>query len=139
MIDMVRKLLKMFCFNCSKLLVSNEEQRERLAKVKYPKMRFYHVLKHCEAAFYRECDQSKGGCGFKQPKIQRKSLKIMVQHYDPGMLSKSDQVESLMPEDALKILIKVSKEDADILGISKPQNYIIRRLAVCPPCVRPSV
>ena len=65
MLDMVRKLLKVFCFNCSKLLVSNEEARARLAKIKYPKMRFYHILRHCETAFYRECDQSAGGCGFK--------------------------------------------------------------------------
>ena len=39
----------------------------------------------------------------------------------------------------MKIFLKVSKEDADMLGISKPSNYIIRRLAVAPPCVRPSV
>lgn len=44
-----------------------------------------------------------------------------------------------MAEDALQILIKVTQEDGDVLGITKPHNYIIRRLAVAPPCVRPSV
>jgi len=33
----------------------------------------------------------------------------------------------------------MTKEDCAILGIQRPENLIIRRLAVAPPPVRPSV
>jgi DNA-directed RNA polymerase beta' subunit len=47
-----------------------------------------------------------------------------------------------MPEDALKILQDISNEDCILLGlrpdISRPENMIIKNLAVAPPPVRPS-
>ena len=46
---------------------------------------------------------------------------------------------SLTAEDALKVLSKVNKEDSDLIGICRPDSLIIRRLAVAPPPVRPSV
>ena len=52
---------------------------------------------------------------------------------------RNDQKVNLMADEALKVLVKVNKEDAELIGISKPENLIIRRLAVAPPPVRPSV
>ena len=45
----------------------------------------------------------------------------------------------LQAEDVLKIFIKISKEDAEFIGVRNPKNLIIQRLAVAPPPVRPSV
>jgi DNA-directed RNA polymerase II subunit RPB1 len=48
-----------------------------------------------------------------------------------------------MPEEALRILSKISDEDCALLGlrpeISRPENMIIKNLTVAPPPVRPNV
>jgi DNA-directed RNA polymerase beta' subunit len=44
-----------------------------------------------------------------------------------------------MADEAHQILSKISKDDQILLGIEKPENIIIRRLAVAPPPVRPAV
>jgi DNA-directed RNA polymerase II subunit RPB1 len=48
LIDYVRKLLKIFCFHCSKMLLTNVEEKARITKIKFPKQRFYQILKQCE-------------------------------------------------------------------------------------------
>jgi len=49
LIDTVRKILKTTCFNCSKLLLTDQEEREKIGKCQYPKQRFYQVLKSVES------------------------------------------------------------------------------------------
>jgi len=45
----------------------------------------------------------------------------------------------LQAEEVLDIFKKINSEDANLIGFKKPENMIIRRLPVAPPCVRPSV
>jgi DNA-directed RNA polymerase II subunit RPB1 len=49
----------------------------------------------------------------------------------------------LYPDDALKILERISNEDCELMGfkpaLSRPEFMIIKNLAVAPPPVRPSV
>lgn len=49
----------------------------------------------------------------------------------------------LYPDQALKVLEKISDEDCILMGfdpkVTKPEYMIIRNLAVAPPPVRPSV
>jgi DNA-directed RNA polymerase II subunit RPB1 len=48
-----------------------------------------------------------------------------------------------MPEEAFRILSKITDEDCRLLGlkpdISRPENMIIKNLPVAPPPVRPNV
>lgn len=45
----------------------------------------------------------------------------------------------LQADEALVILKRISPEDANLIGFKRPDLMIISRLAVAPPCVRPSV
>lgn len=49
----------------------------------------------------------------------------------------------LYPDETLKVLERISNEDCVMMGfkpqISRPENMIIKNLAVAPPPVRPSV
>jgi hypothetical protein len=47
------------------MMINDEELKAKIGKMKYPKQRFYQVLKVCESQVNRECDQNYGGCGFK--------------------------------------------------------------------------
>lgn len=63
----------------------------------------------------------------------------MDDQYDPGR----DKKQFLQPDEALKVLERIKDEDCDLMGlkpqISRPENMIIKNLAVAPPPVRPSV
>lgn len=64
LIDIVRKILKCVCFNCSKLLISDLMMAERIRKIPYPKQRFFMVLKSVEGMGNRKClENEDGGCG----------------------------------------------------------------------------
>ena len=79
--------------------------RAKIAKTKYPKQRFYQILKHVEQTSYRECDPEKDGCGYKQPKIAKRSLSITIEHLDQTQEGiRSDQKVCLMADEALKVL-----------------------------------
>jgi DNA-directed RNA polymerase II subunit RPB1 len=84
LLDGVRKILKVTCYNCSRILIERAEDRQNYSKIIYPKQRFYKVLEHVERTFKRRCDSENGGCGFIQPKYLRRSLEITLQHFDPN-------------------------------------------------------
>jgi DNA-directed RNA polymerase II subunit RPB1 len=82
LIDSVRKILKVTCYNCSRLLIDDQDEKDRIKKISYPKQRFFRILESVEKAFRRRCNQEAGGCGFIQPKFMKKSLEITVEHFD---------------------------------------------------------
>ena len=53
--------------------------------------------------------------------------------------STTDRKFKLTPDDAHKILSRKTAKDQEIMGIPKPCNLIISRLAVGPPAIRPSI
>lgn len=141
LIEAVRKILKVVCFNCSKLLLADAALAEKIRKVPFPKQRFFMCLKAIEGQGSRKCQENEdGGCGSRQPKITKKSLSIFIEQYDPNDgRSRPDMKQTLQAEDALKVLKKISAQDQELLGIENPENLVIRKLAVAPPPVRPSV
>lgn len=91
----------------------------------------------------KKCDETKGGCGMVQPKFQKSGLGIKVEYLDPMFDISRDRKQTLYPDEALKVLEKISDYTCELLGmnpkISRPENMIIKNLAVAPPPVRPNV
>jgi|LauGreDrversion4_2_1035121.scaffolds.fasta_scaffold46268_2 DNA-directed RNA polymerase II subunit RPB1 len=90
------------------------------------------------------CKENIGGCGFIKPKYTKNGLGIDIEINDdrsanPG----ADRKQHLLPEEAFRIMSKISDYDCSILGlkpeISRPENMIIKNLPVAPPPVRPNV
>ena len=89
------------------------------------------------------CKSEFGGCGYRQPKFASKGLQIFIEHRDENFDLTRDRKEVLWPDQALKVLQKVTDEDCALMGLNpqvgRPDWAIIRNLAVAPPPVRPSV
>ena len=83
----------------------------------------------------------------KQPQIQKKGLGLQIEIFELDALqilnisskSQNETKFKLTPDQALKVLQKIKTADALLMGIPKPANLIISRLAVGPPAMRPSV
>jgi len=98
----VCKFLKMVCFNCSKLLAFKEgdgkadEEKQEILKIKSRKLRFTKLLKMSEG--HHLCDSQSGGCGYKQPKYRKGSLKIDIEYRDENFDQTRDRKETLWPQ-----------------------------------------
>ena len=129
------------CNHCSKLLLS-PDQRKDLEKIRSQTSRFHRVTKECDSI--TQCREEFHGCGYLKPKYTKNGLGIDIEIVDdrsanPG----ADRKQRLLPEEAFRILSKISDEDCRLIGlkpeISRPENMIIKNLAVAPPPVRPNV
>lgn len=140
LLEYIRKILRCVCHNCSRLLLEKSKLAE-IKSVKSQKARFGKVLKYCDGT--KECDPQAGGCGHKQPKFTKTGLRIQIEHMDEQYDAGRDRKQVFYPDDALKVLERIKDEDCELLGlraaISRPENMIIKNLAVAPPPVRPSV
>jgi len=88
----------------------------------------------------KECKQ----CEIKNHKYKRGTLRIDYEIQDKGLIrTNNDPKQVLWPEEAHRILSKISAQHLEMMGLSKersnPANMIIFNLAVAPPPVRPSV
>lgn len=112
-----------------------------MKKIKSYTARFNRVMKNCDSV--KVCDESTGGCGYQKPKLTKSGLGIEIEYTDQGHDANHDRKQKLQPERALAVFEKISIEDCIILGfrpdISRPENMIIKNLAVAPPPVRPNV
>ena len=70
-------------------------------------------------------------------------MKIDIEYQDDNFDNTRDRKEILWPDEALKVLERISDEDLKLMGcdprIGRPDWAILRVLAVAPPPVRPSV
>jgi len=141
LIEYVRKVLRMVCFNCSKILEHHEEKdklkRDMILTVKKGKDRFNRVLKYADGI--KACSN----CSYKQPKFVKSGLRIIAEYQEDLGDQSKDKKQQLTPDQALKVLEKISDLDLIVMGFdpsnTKPQYCIIKNLAVAPPPVRPSV
>lgn len=143
----VLKILKTVCFNCSRILLTDANLK-KISKYKNPKKRLKEILKNaskeCYAAEPGEEQNAKmiKGCGKKQPKYLKKKNEIFVKK---GALGEDDvdPKRQLRANEAYEILKRIDNETVELLGMngnfSRPENLIIKILAVAPPCVRPSI
>ena len=117
-------------------------QQKDIEKIRSQTARFHRVIRECDSI--PVCRENFGGCGFHKPKYTKNGLGIDIEIVDdrsanPG----ADRKQRLMPEEAFRILSKISDYHCRILGlkpeISRPENMIIKNLPVAPPPVRPNV
>ena len=163
-IEECRKILKCICFNCSKLLLVQDQKYAEVKKIKNPKKRqakIYNLcktIKECKTLQDRNDDNSTNltessysyavhdGCGYTQPKYNKDKsdpLKILIELNDEADEGNGEKSRPLSAEECLRIFQKISDEDCRMLGFdpatARPDWMIIKYLAVCPPQVRPSV
>ena len=163
-IEECRKILKCVCFNCSKLLLAQDQKYNEVKKIKNPKKRQAKIYNLCKTI--KECkilqdkvDENStnltestssypvhDGCGYIQPlykKDKNDPLKILIEFNDEADFGNGEKSRPLSAEECFRIFKKISNEDCIMLGFdpesARPDWMIIRYLAVCPPQVRPSV
>jgi DNA-directed RNA polymerase II subunit RPB1 len=140
------KLLKCVCWNCSRILLTDSKLK-KIANIKNPKKRLREILKNVSTECYgHEPGEDNNpkmikGCGKKQPKYIKKKSEI----YRKG-LPGEDNVDSkniVRASEAYEIFKRIDDETVELLGMnslfSRPENLIIKVLAVAPPAVRPSI
>ncbi len=142
----VKNLLKCVCFKCSKLLIDSEspEVKALMQKRNNRQKRWEIVYKLCQRI--KRCGQvTVDGCGARQPTISKEGMLKIAFEWREAVNANGTGVakQVLNAEDVLKILRRISDQDADILGFSKkynrPEYMICTVLPVPPPSVRPSV
>ena len=140
LIEFIRKVLRCVCFNCSRLLLPKDNETE-VSRTKNSQSRFNKVLRICDPI--QRCEQDLGGCGYQKPKFTKNGLRIMAEYTDQSWDQSRDRKQILWPNEAYEVLRKISDHHCDLLGfradVSRPENMIIKNLAVAPPPVRPSV
>jgi DNA-directed RNA polymerase II subunit RPB1 len=119
LIEFVRKILRCVCNHCSQLLLSPDQQKD-IEKIRSQTARFHRVVRECESI--PVCRENFGGCGFYKPKYTKQGLGIDIEIVDdrsanPG----ADRKQRLMPEDAFRILSKISDYHCRVLGLKPVQ------------------
>jgi DNA-directed RNA polymerase II subunit RPB1 len=141
--EYVKKILRCVCFRCSKLMLVPDTQEATilLGKKLARQKRFDLVYKSCTKHKRKFCDME-GGCGARRPdKITKEGiLKIAMEWKD---VDPENAKKVMSAEDVLRILQRISDEDAEIMGFSakwnRPEWMICTVMPVPPPAVRPSV
>lgn len=138
-IDTVLKILRVTCFCCSRICLTDEEVasldetsgRSRLASI-HNAFRTRKTCPHCDMV---------------RPVMARVSLGIKVT-WPADMRWESDEEETyctspFTARDALSILRNIPPDDLAVMGFSPkeshPKNMIIQNMVVPPPCTRPAV
>ena len=149
--DTIKKILKCVCFKCSKLLLDKDTpELVKILKKKISRQKkFEAIYKICSKNKIKRCDHENNGCGAKQPdKITKDNIGKIILEWKTGKDEESTNddetsVKICLAEDLLRILERITDEDADILGfpkkINRPENLICTVFPVTPPAVRPSV
>mmetsp|Transcript_33867 Transcript_33867/g.24902 ORF Transcript_33867/g.24902 Transcript_33867/m.24902 type:complete len:92 (-) Transcript_33867:509-784(-) len=80
LIEYVRKVLRIVCFNCQKILEGIEEKdklkRDEIMRIKKGRDRFNRVLKYSEVI--KVCPN----CMYKQPKFVKSGLRIIAEYQE---------------------------------------------------------
>uniref|UniRef100_A0A9I9D6E9 DNA-directed RNA polymerase subunit n=1 Tax=Cucumis melo TaxID=3656 RepID=A0A9I9D6E9_CUCME len=163
----VLTIMRSVCFNCSKILVDEEDPKFKQAlRIKNPKNRLRKILDACKNKTKceggdeidvqgQDSDQpvkkSRGGCGAQQPKITIEGMK-MTAEYKAQRKKNDDQEQlpepverkqTLTAERVLGILKRITDDDCKLLGLNpkyaRPDWMILQVLPIPPPPVRPSV
>lgn len=144
--DIVKKILKCVCFRCSKLLKDpdSDEVKAILNKQITRQKKWDLLYKLCSKV--KRCgNDNLDGCGALCPdKIYRQPIVSIVMEWKKlEENNKSNPVVIMDAEEILKILMRISDKDSEILGFvtqfNRPEWLICRVLPVPPPSVRPSV
>ncbi|KAK9691541.1 hypothetical protein RND81_09G203000 [Saponaria officinalis] len=162
----VLSILRCVCFNCSKLLLDEENHKFKVAlRVRNPKNRLKKILEASKSKM--KCDggdninvgedtnepskNHRSGCGARQPTFTIDGMKIIAEY---RMTKKKNDEQEQLPEPVekkqqltaekvLDVLKRISDEDCQKLGFNpkyaRPDWMILQVLPIPPPPVRPSV
>ena len=143
-IQILHKVLKCTCIQCSKLLINKESAQIKNLMKKSNKHRWAEIY-NLSQKISRCGQETEDGCGAKQPdKIKIDGMdgisavwnKLDVE--DPNM-----KTQHLPIENVKMILERITDEDVNILGFSelwcRPEWMICSVFPIPPPSVRPSV
>jgi DNA-directed RNA polymerase II subunit RPB1 len=149
--DTIKKILKCVCFKCSKLLLDKDTpELVKILKKKISRQKkFEAIYKICSKNKIKRCNHENNGCGAKQPdKITKDNIGKIILEWKTGKeddqpIDDDTSIKTCLADDLLRILERITDEDADILGfpknINRPENLICTIFPVTPPAVRPSV
>ena len=135
----VQKVVQCVCFRCSKLLLSPDCPEAILAKKLPRAKRLDAIFKVCK----RKACNMEGGCGARKPDKCGKEGFIKMGMEWKGEDGGEPIKKVLGAEEVLRILQRITNEDADLMGFSpkfnRPEWMICTVMPVPPPAVRPSV
>ena len=148
----VQKLLRCVCFRCSKILVELKDPSvAAILNKKHSRMKRWELM-HKLCSNVKRCGKETiDGCGARQPdritKASTEALKILMEWKDlvdsGGQEEQEVRRQVYGADDVLRILKRITDEDADALGFcpkyNRPEWMLCTVLPVPPPCVRPSV
>jgi DNA-directed RNA polymerase II subunit RPB1 len=138
--DTILKILRMVCFSCCKLSVTEAEIRnsEHLEQGKNRFTTIYNILKA-----RKKCHS----CGMMKPNYIRQSLSIKIDW--PSEIEWESEEEKtycnqpFTAREALSIMTHISDDDYRVMGFepntSHPKNMILTALVVPPPVTRPAI
>jgi DNA-directed RNA polymerase II subunit RPB1 len=144
--DTVKKLLNCVCFRCSKILVDpNSPEVKALENKKISRQKKWDAMyKMCLKV--KRCGQhTTDGCGARKPTITKDGMLRIGFEWRDLSTDTGDNIkkQTLMAEDVLQILRRISDRDSELLGLqpkyNRPEWMICTCLPVPPPAVRPSV
>ena len=143
-IQVIQKLLKCVCLQCSKLLINKDEPRIKDLMKKSNKYRWNEIYNISQKI--KRCGQvTEDGCGCKQPdKLKLEGMDGIYAIWDKlDIADQNVKTQKLSVETIKGIFEKITDEDINILGFSdlwcRPEWLICTVLPICPPAVRPSV
>ena len=135
------RILKSVCFNCSKLLIS-QDKLQNLLSIKNNKRRLIEISKNAT----KVCGDSGDiqGCERVQPQYQKRKMDVLIRRKENSLhLSDEDSKRVLRASEVLEIFSRIDDETINILGLnatfSRPEFLLIKVLVVSPPIVRPSI
>tara|TARA_B100001094_G_scaffold312283_1_gene348802 strand:- start:12572 stop:17140 length:4569 start_codon:yes stop_codon:yes gene_type:complete len=143
-INIVLKILKCTCIQCSKLLINKESPQIKNIMKKSNKHRWNEIYNLCQKI--SRCGQeTDDGCGAKQPdKLKLDAMDGISAIWNKlDGDDKSNRIQHLDIEKVKEILERMTDEDINVLGFSelwcRPEWLICTVFSIPPPSVRPSV
>jgi len=143
-INILQKVLKCSCIQCSKLLINKDSAQVKNLMKKPSKIRWNEIY-NLSQKISRCGQETEDGCGAKQPdKIKVEGMDGIYAVWNKlEVEDASMKTQHLTIEHVRSILEKISDEDVNILGLSdmwcRPEWLICSVFPIAPPAVRPSV
>ena len=143
-IQILQKVLKCTCIQCSKLLINKESAQVKNLLKKSNKYRWNEIY-NLSQKISRCGQETEDGCGAKQPdKIKIEGMDGIYAVWNKLEVEDSSmKTQHLSIENVKMILERITDEDIHVLGFSdqwcRPEWMICSVFPIPPPSVRPSV
>tara|TARA_B100000214_G_scaffold342192_1_gene289814 strand:- start:2250 stop:6836 length:4587 start_codon:yes stop_codon:yes gene_type:complete len=143
-IQIIQKVLKCTCIQCSKLLI-NKESPQIKDLMKKPNKHRWNDIYNLSQKITRCGQETEDGCGAKQPdRIKVEGMDGIYAVWNKLDVEDSSMKTQHLPIENVKMILeRITDEDINILGFSelwcRPEWMICSVFPIPPPSVRPSV